>query len=202
MNEIIADWINFCEGREKFDKSHFYTLFWEGITQNNLEDIFKYFPHSIELMNRTKDYLFGTKEKISESVINDVLIDLAIKDLNQKKSIINHNSELVELIELLKVEFTQDFKQVLQLKRRSPNVDFFDAINDKLSDNWIIEDKKAFALYEAFYGLTKNYEMVLYLFNPLFKIQIDCGFYFKLSTLGGVYSFSNDKILVSKKIST
>lgn len=199
MNEIINDWINFCEGREKFDKSHFYTLFWEGITQTDLEHIFKYFPHSIALINQTRDYLFGKKEEILESAIKDVLINLVIKDLNQKKSVINENSDLVDLLERLEIEFTHDYNKVIQLKNSSPYIDFFDSLNDKLSDNWIIEDKKAFALYEAFYGLTKNYEMVWYLFNPLFKIEINCEFYYKLSTLGGVYSFSNDKVLVSKR---
>ena len=199
MNKIINDWINFCEDREKFDKSHFYTLFWEGITQNDLEYIFKYFPHSLELNSRTKEYLFGTKEKVTELVINEVLIDLAIKDLNQKISILIDNPELVELIGHLKVEFIQDSNYVIQLKNNSPFIDFFDAVNDNLSDNWILEDKKTFALYEAFYGLTKNYETVWYLFNPLFKIKINCEFYYKLSTLGGIYSFSDDKILVSKR---
>ena len=199
MNELLNDWKEFCEGRKNFDKSHFFALFWEGINQKDLENVFKYFPNSIELTDRTKEYLFGTKENISESVIKNILISLVIKDLNQKKTIINENSDLLELIETLDVEFIQDFKKVLLLKNTSPYIDFFDTINDKLSDNWIIEDKKTFALYEAFYGLTKNYEMVWYLFNPLFKINFNCEYYFKLSTLGGVYSFSNNKILVSKR---
>lgn len=199
MNDIVNDWINFCEGRERFDKSHFYTLFWEGITQTDLENIFKYFPQSMALINQITDYLFGKKEEISDLTMKDTLIDLVIKDLNQKKPVIIENSDIVCLLDHLEIEFTHDFNKVLQLKNSSPYIDFFDSLNDKLSDNWIIEDKKAFALYEAFYGLTKNYEMVWYLFNPLFKIEINCEFYYKLSTLGGVYSFSNDKILVSKR---
>jgi hypothetical protein len=198
MNELLRDWKDFCEGRKRFDKCHFYTLFWEEIGPDGIADIFQYFPHSTELADRTKEYLFGKRERISESTLKDFLVGLVVRDLDQKKAVIGENSNLIGLLERLEIEFIQDSEKVIELKARSPYVDFYDAINDKLSD-WIVEDGKAFALYEAFYGLTKNYEMVWHLFGPLFRVRLDSEAYYRLSIHGGVYSFSNDKILVSKR---
>lgn len=200
MNEIIQDWEQFCEGRKSFDKSHFYTLFWEGITRSDLEGIFKYFPRSNELVERLSEYLFGKREKaIDKCSLEAVLVELAIKDIEEKKSILDSNCSLLSLLQELKVEFVDDFNNVAIRKTEPPYIVFFDSINDVFSDCWTIEDKKAFALYDALYGLTKDYEMVWYLFSPLFKINLDLSYYYRLTTLRGIYTITNNQILVSKK---
>lgn len=200
MNQIVNDWEKFCEGRESFDKSHFYTLFWEGITRSDLDLIFKYFPKSHELVERTNDYLFGKREEVSnETTISEASIKLAIHDINEKKSIIGSNSHLLRVTQQFKVEFIEDFESISRLKTLPPNIEFFDAINDVLSENWIIEDRKAFALHEAFYGLTNDYEMVWYLFSPLYKTNVDFSNYYKLTVLGGIYAITDNQILVSQR---
>ena len=200
MSEIINDWEQFCEGRKSYDKSHFYTLFWEGIILNDLETKFKYFPKSITLVERVSEYLFGKREDVlPESSVRDVLINLAVRDIEERKSIIDSDSSLFNSIQNLEIKFTEDYESVLSLKAKSPDIDFFDAVNDVLSECWIIEDKKAFALYEAFYGLTKDYEMVWYLFSPLFKTNVDWSYYYRLTTLGGIYSIANKQLFISKK---
>lgn len=196
---IIIDWCQFCEGKNSFDKSHFYTLFWEDISQNDLKEIFKYFPNPDRLFLFTNEYLFGKTRRVSESVINKMLIELALGDLNEKKNLIDSNSNLSSMLNDIKVEFINDNLFVETSRNNIPYVDFFDAISDKLMDSWIIEDKKTFALYEAFYGLTKNYEMVWYLFKPLLSIDINLEYYFQFTSLGGIYSFIENKLIVSKK---
>jgi hypothetical protein len=89
MKAIVIDWCHFCEGLKTFDKSHFYALFWEDneedkITANELVEIFKYFPNSKELYNLMKDYLFGKRQK--QNITNDLLIELAKKDIYEKIS--------------------------------------------------------------------------------------------------------------------
>lgn len=196
MNKIVFEWCEFCEGKQHFDKSHFYTLFWEDISEQDLKTIFQYFPKSNELFEIMNDYLFGEGEKKLES--QELLLELASNDVLQKKLLIQDNIGLVKKIENVKVEYTDDFRIVEESRGESPYVDFFDALNDKVLENWIIEDKKAFALYEAFYGLTKYYEMVWYLFQPLININVSFKYYYKLSKLGGIYSFVDNKLMVSK----
>jgi hypothetical protein len=44
-----------------------------------------------------------------------------------------------------------------------------------------------------------DYEMAWYPFDPLFRIHLNCEFYYRLSTLGGVYASSKSKVLVSRR---
>lgn len=197
MNNVISDWCAFCEGRKSFDKSHFHTLFWEDISLNDLRQIFKYFPNSEELFSLTHDYLFGTTDAISNSVPK-VLIDLAFKDILEKRKLIGEGFGLTGANGNMTADFIEDFKHVEKLKTKEPYLSFFDAINDKFLDSWILEDKKTFALHEAFYGLTKYYEMVWYLFKPLTNIKVDFKYYYELTKLRGVYAFLGDKLIVSQ----
>lgn len=199
MKEIISEWCEFCEGKKVFDKSHFYTLFWEDITQSDLKTIFKYFPNADQLFELTNDYLFGKTQRVPDTLVYETLVELAVNDINQKKCLLNINSDLYRLIDHIKVEFVDDHILVKNLCSSSPYVDFFDAISDILLDSWVIEDKKTYALYEAFYGLTKSYEIVWGLFNPLYSKDINLQNYIRFTSLGGVYSFSDNRLLVSKK---
>lgn len=200
MKQIITDWCAFCEGKVSFDKSHFYTLFWEVVNQGDLNIIFKYFPNSDKLFDITNDYLFGKTERVSELLIDKILIELALNDINQKKQLLKINSDLSRMLDDIKVEFIYDDILVQDLRNSSPYLDFFDTIGDIFQEKWIIEDKKTYALYEAFYGLTKSYEIVWCLFKPLLLIDISLEYYTQFTSLGGVYSFLNNKLLVSRKI--
>mgnify|MGYP000897659961 CR=1 FL=1 len=200
MNELLKDWMAFCEGKEKFDKSHFYTLFYEDIGENMLVEIFKYFPNADKLVAITTDYLFGKTEKVEEDKIENTLIELSVKDIAEKKKLLANTPILQHTIEKAVAEFTPDCKMVEKLRSAPPYSDFFDAIRDELSDRWIIEDKKAFALHEAFYGLTTSYELVWYLFSPLFSVSVNFEYYNKFTALGGVYSFSQSTLLVSRRM--
>ena len=193
---IIRQWCEFCELQRDYDKSHFYTLFWEGVSEKKLKTIFQYFPNSDELFTVMSDYLFGSKDSSLDSPAT--LVDLARRDVTEKKCLIHDNIALIRVIDNAEIEFTSDSKIVELSKSQSPYVDFCDSVNDKILDNWIIEDKKAFALYEAFYGLTKYYELVWYLFQPLINTTTTFEYYYKLSKYRGIYSFVDNKLIVSK----
>lgn len=197
MNETIKDWILFCEGTKKFDSFYFHTLFWEDITPNNLISIFKYFPNSEELFNLTNDYLFGEYQK--SNVTTKLLIDLAISDLEEKKKLISSDMKLMNLLSNLIVEFVSDYKIVEKSQSEIFYSNFQSTISDILFDNWVSEDKKMYALYEAFYGLTKDYQIVWHLFSPLLKVNVDFENYIKLFCAGGIYSISDNKLIVAKR---
>jgi hypothetical protein len=198
MKAIIIDWCNFCEGKIAFDKSHFYTLFWENneqdkITRSDLVEIFKYFPKSKELFNLMESYLFDKSEK--RNTTNDYLIELAKKDIYQKISL----SKKLDHFKSYPIHFINDFKVVEELKNHEDYFSFYDEVSDMISDKWLLEDKKTFALQEAFYGLAKNYEIVWYLFSPLINVRINFEYFFEFTCLGGVYSIHDNKIIISRR---
>lgn len=197
MKSIITDWCNFCEGRALFDKDHFHTLFWEDnkndkITKDELILIFKYFPNSKELFNLMNDYLFN--KTLLKNATNETLIELVKKDINQKKLL----STKLQNIDNYPIEYIANFNLVEQYKNCTDHYEYYDEISDIIADNWIIEDKKTFALYESFYGLVNDYEIVWYLFSPLINTKINFKYYFDFTSLGGIHSINNKKILVSK----
>jgi hypothetical protein len=71
MRQIIKDWCNFCEGKNDFDKSHFYTLFWDDSENEklttDLQIISSYFLEKDKLFEILNNYLFDTGKKINAS---------------------------------------------------------------------------------------------------------------------------------------
>lgn len=200
MIDIIEDWVDFCENKREFDKSHFYTLFWEDIDDKKIKKIFKNFPKSDLLYEKVRDYMFGNKFdffKLLNRDIKEVSVELALADISEKKKLLIGNEKLLNLLNRIEVEFIPDFDFVLQLKAYEPYTELFDEIEFQLTEKWILNDKKANALYEALYGLSKSYEMTWYLFAPLIDTNVNFKYYFDLTRFGGAYSFKGNKLLVS-----
>lgn len=201
MNSLIRDWIEFCENRKEFDKTHFYSLFWEDIESNDLKTIFRFFPNSDDLFHRTNDYLFGENLDLLKNLngnTKEQITELAFKDVIEKRNLVSDNKTLKKLLENLQLEFIQDYELVVNKKAEHPYCDFFDELEFQLTERWLLTDKKAFALYEAFYGLSKSYEMTWYLYRPLINTEIEFKNYYDLSRLGGAYSFLGSKLIVSR----
>lgn len=200
MRQIIKDWCDFCEGNKYFDKSHFYTLFWddsesEKLTKADLQIIFSYFLEKDRLFEILNHYLFDTKEKINLS--KEDLVFLSREDINEKAKL----SEDLKYIFTTSIIFDENFQKVEASRNESEYLNFYDEISDIILDSWKLEDEKTNALYEAFYGLTADYEMVWYLFSPLLNISTTFFYYFQLKINNGIYSIVNNKIVVSREIS-
>ncbi|MBF7093176.1 hypothetical protein IUY40_16715 [Flavobacterium sp. ALJ2] len=195
MKDIVKDWCKFCEGEETYDKSYFYTLFWQDqFSKDELYEIFKYFPNSNELLDLMFDYIYDCN--IIEDKSTSYLMQLVKNDISEKTSL----SDNLKYIKNYPVEFVDDYNFVKNKIDSEEYYKYYDEVSDVLADRWIIEDKKTFALYEAFYGLTKSYEIVWYLFSPLISTKINYKYYVDIMMLGGVYTIYNNKILVSKEI--
>lgn len=193
MKEIISDWCQFCEGKKEVDKSYFYTLFWEDINRDDLNEIFKYFPYSDKLFEIMSDYLFSNGSIINQT--NNELIKLVQKDILEKISLTDNLKHIRDY----PIEYIENYNFVKDKIDSDEYYEYYDEIADIVADNWLLEDKKCFALYEAFYGLTKNYEIVWYLFSPLINTSINYKYYFDIITYRGIYTIYNKKILVSKE---
>lgn len=198
MKDIVKDWCEFCEGAKTYDKSYFYTLFWQDqsddkISKDELYEIFKYFPNSNELLELMTNYLF--KNDKAQDLSTSFLIQLVKNDINEKISLSNN----LKYIKNYSIEFVDDYNFVKSKINSEEYYNFYDEVSDILADAWIIEDKKTFALYEAFYGLTKSYEIVWYLFSPLMSKRINYKNYIDIISSGAIYTIYNNKILVSKE---
>ena len=205
MDQQLIDWVAFCEGREDFDKSHFYTLFFEGEAENGyrsedeLRTIFQFFPHSDELLKRMKSILPNGKSVETIPDIKSYLIENTRQDLLQKKIVLELEKE-DELIELVQkpIKYVSDIAEVSDSHlSSSPDADLYSIIGDFFI-NITPTDKKTNALEEAFYGFTTNYNLVRYLLRPLIDTDINLDYYYHLWKVGGDYSVTEDGIIVSK----
>lgn len=195
MRQILKDWCNYCEDKKDFDKSHFYTLFWddsekEKLTPNDLNIIFSYFNEKEKLIEIMNNYLFlSENNKIKE----DNEIFLIKNDIKEKIKL----SKVLDFISSYKISVS-DLEKVEESRNELEFLNFYDEISDIVLDNWKIEDKKTNALYEALYGLTYDYELVWYLFSPLLNLNITFENYYLLKKIGITYSIFNKEIIYSK----
>lgn len=198
MRQIIKDWCDFCEGKNDFDKSHFYTLLWddsesEKLTSRDVEIIFSYFEEKDKLIEIIDDYLFNVEKK---KVISDEdLIFLATEDVNEKAKLLKESNYKLNR----NIIFEENFNMVEESRNNSEYLMFYDEVSDVILDSWKLEDKKTNALYEALYGLTADYEMVWYLFSPLLNVSVTFFNYFQLKINNGIYSIINNEIVVSRE---
>ena len=86
MKQIIKDWCEFCENGAKFEDGHFYTLFMDGPSPDEIKEIFKYFDQKDELTDRMVKYLYDPKLQIGEGEnLKDELSKLIVKDFEDRK---------------------------------------------------------------------------------------------------------------------
>ena len=107
-NELIEDWLCFCDGKKDFDVDHFYTLFMEEVSKPDIEKIFSKFPQKDELivrLNRIKNN--DTQADLSGDLRGKKLTNLVLMDLQEKKQICQSigEQEIVSIIDSNVVQF-------------------------------------------------------------------------------------------------
>ena len=61
MNNLVKDWCDYCEVNANFDQSHFSTLFIQDLNDQELNEVFKFFSSSKDLIERLKTVI-GLRE--------------------------------------------------------------------------------------------------------------------------------------------
>ena len=205
MDEQLIDWIDFCEKRKTFDKSHFYTLFFEGEADNGrrseeeLKTIFQYFPHANELLLRMNN--FTSEEDYQVTDYKDYIIENTSKDLAQKRIILEEEEE-EELIKLIQkpIKFVKDINEIIDNRINNwPDAELYSVVNDFFIEIKPVDDLTN-ALGEAFYGFTHNYDLTRYLMSPLIDTELNLDYYFNIWKVGGDYSITENGVIVSKHI--
>jgi len=207
--KLLNDWINFSEGRKSFDKSHFYTLFHEKWNQNEIELIFNFFPNSEVLIKKFLEFTESKKKLETHDIIKgfnknnyyEILTSLINNDLNEKERLCKELNfiELLNIFTDISFSFTNENDFFLIKKQSDSNAWLMESIGDYFIDNKMIEDEKTYALFEAFYGLTVNYQLVWFLGKPLINTTYNPDKYFQIWSHGADYVIDNNVAYISSK---
>lgn len=189
---LIEDWLKFCSGEKNYNASHFYTLFHNDFSQNELNKIFHCFEEKDDLVRRYLNY------KAPKNQINDSqLLELIQLDLRKKKDFcaIKGDKELVDCMTDLNYSFVKN-EEFKKLKNADlPQVWLMELIGDNQRYSYNNSIKKD-ALLEAFYGLTSNNNLVWYLAEPIFKSEFDPKPYFEIWKNSGDYILGDKSVYV------
>lgn len=198
MDKLFQDWINLCEGKKSFDKSHFFSLFQaddngDFFSEEELRKILDYFDEKDELFLRLNNYFNNQKEETED--IKDFLIHKMESDLLEKRKLIT-DAELLTIIDQ-PIEFVDGISFVFNAQQSSwMHHEIISEIEYSMLAAKTLKTPEVYALFEAFYGLSQNYNLVWYLGKPLLDIDINVDNYFDIWKMGGEYAFSNRKNLL------
>ncbi len=197
MDLKLDDWIDYCESKKDFDKSHFYSFFLrndnkKGFSDYEYQKIFKYFTNKDELIRRLKEYF--SKENYINQIddLKDFLILSTRKDIEEKKQVLD-DDELLKILDK-KIYFLEDFNEFSEYQLDEWNGEYISLLGDSFRKT---RSNEEYALFEAYYGLTNNIQLVWYLGSPLLGIELNFDYYFDIWKVGGDYAVTEDCIYVS-----
>jgi hypothetical protein len=210
MSNLLDDWQDFCEGRKDFDMSHFYTLFHADptiLSNEQLKIIFSYFPKSDELLYRMENifnerFSSDTDQNPENNIgLSDAqLKELVLNDIKEKRIICEtkKDAELCEIIAGVEPVIVTDIQKIKALQQcDGPDAWMKELVDDHLRSARITNDKKVISLFEAFYGLTTNYQLVWYAGLPLINDNYDPSYYFELWKFDCDYVLTKDELLIA-----
>jgi|GEM_PF-4848407 len=79
MDNLIKDWICFCQGTQEFDKSHFTYIFHEEGIINNINQMTQFLPEQESLTQVIENVLSIKEVKRSTSISDEAIVSHAKK---------------------------------------------------------------------------------------------------------------------------
>ncbi len=207
MNSLVLDWIEFCSGSKQFDKDHFFALFSNHSSDEELNEVFSYIPESEDLRQNlfkvmscgsieNGPYLLPTAHAVYDK---KELVDLAVNDLKEMRRLCIDagEGEIAEIIDNAQPRFSsnQDEYDYL-LQADIPHFWLYETIGDHIAEHMKHDGKVIDAFLEALYGLTADYYLVWYITAPLCALDVSFENYYELWAKGGDYLLTNDEIVV------
>jgi hypothetical protein len=197
MNQLLSEWTAFCKDNTVFEDSHFYTLFMEDITSEEIKEIYKYFPNSERLIERMERFLFETNPQIEDLELKKIELEKLIKlDFEERKPILEKIDLFTSFIYSPNFIFTSDFELISTLVLDDV---WSQSFHDFMRMQKLITDKKVYELNNALYGITYDFDYQLYLFEPLLKTNYSVKYLFEFKRLGGVYAITENGVYYSFK---
>lgn len=197
MRQIVKDWCEFCEKGTKFEDGHFYTLFMDGPSPDEINEIFKYFDQKDDLTDRMHKYLYRSKPQIDNvEILKDELRRLIVKDFEDRQKILSELECFKKFLANPEFEFISDLEH--------NEILIWDDIwsqrfLDFMIDNVINEEEKIYIIYNSFYGITFDFNLQIFLFIPLIKTDYTAEYLFNFKRLGGIFAISDNKVYYSFK---
>lgn len=207
-NDLLTDWIEYCEGRGEFDRSHFYCLLMDDPppTDAFLEAVLRYFPARAELKRRIK--LVKHPNLLVENIdrgdaghdrlrthLRQYLLELA------KVCEAAGEADIAEQMLSARMVYCDD-RELVDAKSASldePQCELIEVVGDHLGRRSADRHARDYALSEAFYGMTSSFELCWYLNAPLRGHQYDFEPYVRFWALGGLYVWTADGILITSR---
>ncbi|TGV01082.1 hypothetical protein [Flavivirga rizhaonensis] len=205
MKKIIDDWLIYFDNPKKIDKSHFFTLFSEGLSDSEIKVVLEKFPNSdllfenlenVKSIATNKDILNSSKEELIELVKKD------IKEKIKACQLIGEN-QFVEQLKKLKYYFIEDNNEFDSMVLDNENYIFSNFISNV---SFFVDSKRKYK-YEAFYGLeeaiycyTNDYQLTWHIMSPLISDDINFNYYYDFINRGGDYVIYKEGIYVIKCI--
>tara|TARA_R110000868_G_scaffold252899_5_gene509611 strand:+ start:54 stop:650 length:597 start_codon:yes stop_codon:yes gene_type:complete len=197
MNQLLIEWSTFCKDNTVFEDSHFYTLFMEGITSEEIKEVYKYFPNSERLIERMERFLFESKPDIEDFELKKIELEKLIKlDFEERKPILEKIDLFTSFNSHPKFIFTSDFESISTLILDDV---WSQSFHDFMRMQKLITDKKVYELNNALYGITYDFDYQLFLFEPLLKTNYSVKYLFEFKRLGGVYAITANGVYYSFK---
>ena len=207
-NDLLADWIEYCEGRRSLDKSHFYCLLMDDPppTDEFIESVVRYFPARAELKRRIK-LVKNPESLIAGPDRHDADYDRLKGHLHpflwELAKVCKADGATGLAAQLLSAELiTCDDPELIWSKLQSleePHCDLIDVVGDHLIDRKGEWQDKEYALAEAFYGMTTKFELCWYLEAPMLDHRFDFESFVRFWALGGQYAWTTEGILIARR---
>ena len=183
MNKLVEGWKMFCENNASFEDGYFYTLLTENLTQEEIDIIFFTFPYQEKLKYNLKQ--FKNHSSLGKNNLESLVLDF------EEKSKIIDKYQLNYSVKTLKLEKVNDENQINNYILDDV---FSQMFHDFLRSKKISTDRKYFELYNAFYCISQDFDLSMYLFSPLLDLEYDLYNLFKFKINGGKYAVINDKL--------
>lgn len=192
MKQIVEEWCLFCEGSKNFEDGYFFTLFMEELSIEEIEKVFSFFPNSEKLLS--KMLLFRETES-NITLSNNELLKLLKKDFEERSIIFKEIPIFANLLRNPQFEYNENLEQVKSLIWDDIwSQEFYDHVGSFKID----KSPKVYELHNAMYGATYDFDMTLFLFEPLLKIDYSGQSLLKFKKCGGIYAIADNKIVFGK----
>ncbi len=196
----LDDWRDFCEGTKNFSAWHFSRIFMgifypslNEIEREHLKQVFSYVPNSSRALEKILRIDMPADDRSDQEII-----DLVLSDMRQVRRITTA-PDILAAIDLGICEVISDEEQFRRVCVSSElGSDYIqnlcDAIGDDISRK--SNDKKTYALHEAFYGIATDLHLQHALTADLIGSEIECDNYFELYLIGVDYVLTKNGALV------
>ncbi|NRA63039.1 MAG: hypothetical protein HRU19_01075 [Pseudobacteriovorax sp.] len=165
--DSFEEWEAYCLGQVEHDYCDFYTLLMEREYSPELtEQLLGTFEEKEELSSRLRNFFLEPIHRLTD----DELKILIQKDLDQKRSVLKSGKECLWFakLDLQRFRFTNS-RDEYEEARVGVHANFMESVEDYISDHWIKNESKYFALHEMYYGLTQDFFWQWYLSEPFIK---------------------------------